>query len=81
METKELELRKLKSEIEKLKELVNTWNNPESKVIGLNEVCGLLSLTRPQVRKLASEEKIPSHQFSNGKLYFIEDELINSLKN
>ncbi len=71
------------SEVNKLKSSVAIWNNPRQNcIIGLNDVCNLLFLTRSQVRKLASEGEIPSHKFQkSGQLYFVEDELINHIKN
>lgn len=74
------EIRKLRHEIAKLKDLVQIWENPRCRCIGVNEVAKLLDSTPAEIKKLILQKRIPCHFFKNGQPYFFENEIINNLK-
>ncbi len=74
-----IELRKLKSEVAKLKNSVAIWNNPKHNVIGLGDFCDEFFLEKEVIKKFIEEEKISSFT-KRGRIFFFEDILINNLK-
>lgn len=72
----------LKQDVTEIKELLKGQQKPEEptkRLMIADEAAKYLSLSKASIYRLVSERKIPFHK-TGGKLYFLENELINWVK-
>ena len=74
----------LKQDVTEIKDLLKGISKPEqpkNRLMIIDEAAALLSLSKASIYRLVSERKIPFHKNNgSGKLYFLENELINWIK-
>ncbi|MDY6915802.1 MAG: helix-turn-helix domain-containing protein [Candidatus Cloacimonadota bacterium] len=72
----------LKQDVSEIKGLLREQQKPEEpkkRLMILDEAAKFLSLSKASIYRLVSERKIPFHK-TGGKLYFLENELLNWIK-
>jgi len=72
----------IKQDVTEIKELLKGHQKPAEpakQLMVADEAAKFLSLSKASIYRLVSERKIPFHK-TGGKLYFLENELINWIK-
>lgn len=72
----------IKQDVAEIKELLKGQKKPEEpakRLMIADEAAKFLSLSKASIYRLVSERRIPFHK-TGGKLYFLENELINWIK-